>query len=159
MQVRQGQINFTTLAELPEGAPVMSGTFSIHHQPVVTLFDSGATHSFISNNCGTRIGLDLCPTKGSYMISTPGRIIMSDQMVKKVPIQFGSKEIRTDLILLNLKGIDVILGTNWMTEHRVLLDIASRVIEVNSPHQGSITSIYLSRNIFILTLMLSQTSK
>jgi hypothetical protein len=71
MQVRQGRVNFTTLAELPDGAPVMSGTFSIHHKPVVTLFDSGATHSFISNNCGTRIGLDLCHTKGSYMISTP----------------------------------------------------------------------------------------
>jgi hypothetical protein len=53
MQVRQGRINFTTLAELPDGAPVMSGTFSIYHKPVVTLFDSGATHSFISNNCGT----------------------------------------------------------------------------------------------------------
>jgi hypothetical protein len=139
MQVRQGQINFTTLAELPDGAPVMSGTFYIHHQPVVTLFDSGATHSFISNNCGTRIGLDPCPTKGSYMISTPGGTITSDQMVKKVPIQFGSKEIRTDLILLNLEGIDVILGTNWMTEHRVLLDISSRVIEINSPYQGIIT--------------------
>jgi hypothetical protein len=62
MQVRQGRINFTTLAELLDGAPVMSGTFSIHHHPVVTLFDSGATHSFIGNNYGTRIGLDLCPT-------------------------------------------------------------------------------------------------
>jgi hypothetical protein len=73
------------------------------------------------------------------MISTPGGTIMSDQMVKKVPIQFGSKEIRTDLISLNLEGIDIILGTNWMTEHRVSLDIASRVIEINSPHQGNIT--------------------
>jgi hypothetical protein len=71
LQVRQGRVNFTTLAELPDGAPVMSGTFSIFHKPVVTLFDSGATHSFISNNYGTRIGLDLCPTKWSYMISTP----------------------------------------------------------------------------------------
>jgi hypothetical protein len=42
MQVWQGRINFTTLAELPDRAPVMSGTFSIHHKPVVTLFDSGA---------------------------------------------------------------------------------------------------------------------
>jgi hypothetical protein len=53
MQVRQGQINFTTLAELPDGAPIMSGTFYTHHQPVVTLFDSGAAHSFIGNNYGT----------------------------------------------------------------------------------------------------------
>jgi hypothetical protein len=53
MQFRQGQINITTLAELPDGAPIMSGTFFVHHKPVVTLFDSGATHSFISNNCST----------------------------------------------------------------------------------------------------------
>jgi hypothetical protein len=148
MQVRQGRINFITLAELLDGAPVMSGTFSIHHQPVVTLFDSGATHSFISNNCGTRIGLDLCPTKGSYMISTPGGKITSDQTVKKVPIQFGSKEIRTDLILLNLEGIDVILGTNWMTKHRVLLDISSRIIEINSPHQRA-TTLYLPQQEYL----------
>jgi hypothetical protein len=125
MQVRQGRINFTTLAELPDGAPVMSGTFSIHHQPVVTLFDSGATHSFISNNCGTRIRLDPCLTQGSYMISTPGGKITSNQMVKSVPIRLGSQVIKTDLVLLNLEGIDVILRTNWMTEHRVLLDISS----------------------------------
>jgi hypothetical protein len=139
MQIRQGRINFTTLAELPDGAPVMSGIFSIHHKLVVTLFDSGATHSFISNSCGNRIGLDLCPTQGSYMISTPGGKITSNQMVKSVPIQLGSQVIKTDLVLLNLEGIDVILGTNWMTEHRVLLDISFRVVEINSPYQKAIT--------------------
>jgi hypothetical protein len=38
------------------------------------------------------------------MISTPGGKITSDQMVKKVPIQLGSKEIRTDLIFFELRG-------------------------------------------------------
>jgi hypothetical protein len=159
MQVRKGRINFTTLAELPDGAPVMSGTFSIHHKPVVTLFDSGATYSFISNNCGIRIGLYLCPTKGSYMISTPGGKITSNQMVKSVPIQLGSKLIKTCLVLLNLEGIDVILGTNWMTEHRVLLDISSRVIEIDSPYQGA-TTLYLPQQEYLHSCtMLSQTIK
>jgi hypothetical protein len=148
MQVRQGRVNFTTLAELPDGAPVMSGTFAIHHKPVVTLFNSGATHSFISNNCGTRIGLDFYPTKGSYMIATPGGKVTSNQMVKSVPIQLGSKIIKTDLVLLNLEGIDVILGTNWMTEHRVLLDIFSRVIEIGSPYQGA-TTLYLPQQEYL----------
>jgi hypothetical protein len=148
MEVRQGRINFTTLAELPDGAPIMSGTFSIHHKPVVTLFDLGATHSFISNNCGTRIGLDLCPTQGSYMISTPGGKITSNQMVKSVPIQLCSKLIKTDLVLLNLEGIDVILGTNWMIEYRVLLDISSRVIEINSQQQGT-TTFYLPQQEYL----------
>jgi hypothetical protein len=76
------------------------------------------------------------------MISTPGGTITSNQMVKSVPMQLGSKLIKTDLVLLNLEGIDVILGTNWMTEHRVLLDISFRVIEIDSPYQGA-TTLYL----------------
>jgi len=33
VQVKQGRLNFTNLADLPEGAPVMSGTFSMNHHP------------------------------------------------------------------------------------------------------------------------------
>jgi hypothetical protein len=51
MQVRQGRVNFTTFAELPEGAPIKTGTFSIDYKPIIILFDSSATRSFISDQC------------------------------------------------------------------------------------------------------------
>jgi hypothetical protein len=82
------------------------------------------------------------------MISTPGGKVASNQMVKSVSIQLGSKLIKTDLVLLNLEGIDVILGTNWMTEHIVLLDVSSRVIEIDSPHQGA-TTLYLPQQEYL----------
>ena len=56
VQVRQGLLNFTNLADLPEGAPIMSGTFSINHHPAIILFDSGASHSFISSNLEQGLG-------------------------------------------------------------------------------------------------------
>ena len=59
-----------------------------------------------------------------------------------MPIQLGSKLIKTDLISLSLEGMDVILGMDWMTKHRVLLDISSRAIEIGSPSQGA-TTLYL----------------
>ena len=120
----------------------MSGTFSIHNKPAVILFDSGATHSFISAKFGARVGLDFCHTKRSYMIATPGGKIASNQIIRHVPIKLGSKLIKTDLILLNLEGMDVILGMDWMTRHKVLLDISSRAIEIDSPYQGA-TILYL----------------
>jgi hypothetical protein len=86
VQVRQGRVNFTTLSELPEGAPIMMGTFSINHQPMIILSDSGATHSFLSSKCGTKVGLDFYPTNGAYMIATPGGKISSNQIYRKVPI-------------------------------------------------------------------------
>jgi hypothetical protein len=57
VQVKQGRLNFTTVVDLPEGAPVLTGTFSIRGHPVIILFDSGATHSFI--NVKTVSNLDL----------------------------------------------------------------------------------------------------
>jgi hypothetical protein len=129
VQVRQGRVNLTTLSELPEGTPIMTGTFSINHQPVIILFDSGATHSFISSKCGTKLGLDLYPTSGAYMIATPGGKIFSNQLCRSVPIQIGRNLVRTDLLLLDLEGMDVLLGMNWMTQHHVSLDISSRTVE------------------------------
>jgi predicted aspartyl protease len=69
----------------------MTGTFSINYKPVIILFDSGATHSFISDKCVARVGLDYYQTKESYVISTLGGKIGSNKLVRHVPIQLGSK--------------------------------------------------------------------
>jgi hypothetical protein len=120
----------------------MMGTFSIYNKAAVILFDSGASHSFISAKFGAKMGLDFSHTKGSYMISTPGGKISSNQLIRLVPIKLGRKIINTDLIILGLEGIDIILGLNWMTQHRVLLDVPSRAVEINSPKYGT-TTLYL----------------
>ncbi|MBS2634242.1 hypothetical protein KFY46_26355, partial [Salmonella enterica subsp. enterica serovar 1,4,[5],12:i:-] len=54
----------------------------------------------------------------------------------RVPIRLGSKTFPTDLILLGMEGIDIVLGANWMTQHKVVLDVAERVVEINSPTHG-----------------------
>ena len=114
----------------------MSGTFSINHHPTVILFDSSASHSFISSKFGAKVGLNFCHTKGSYMISTPSGKVASNQMVRTTLLKLGSKTISTDLILLPLEGMDVILGMDKMNRHGVLFDISSRAVEINSQTHG-----------------------
>ena len=72
------------------------------------------------------------------MISTPGGKIASNQVIRNVPLKLGSKIFRTELILLALEGIDIILGMDWMTRHGVVLDIPSRVVEINSSTHGAL---------------------
>jgi hypothetical protein len=80
VQVRQGKLKFTTLEELPEGAPVMTGTFSIFNQPALILFDSGATHSFISQKFNVKCQLPFYYTQGAFMIATPRGKIATNRL-------------------------------------------------------------------------------
>jgi hypothetical protein len=56
----------------------------------------------------------------------------------------GSNLVKTDLLLLDLEGMDVLLGMDWMSRHHVSLDISSRAMEIDSPYQGT-TTLYLSQ--------------
>jgi hypothetical protein len=133
VQVRQGKLNFTTLEELPEGAPVMTGTFSVFNQPTLILFDSSVSHSFISQKFNVKCQLPFYHTQGSFMIATPRGKIATNQLNRNVPIQLGSKNVKTTLLILGMDNVDIILGANWMTEHQVVLDVANRIVEVHSP--------------------------
>jgi hypothetical protein len=96
VQVKQGKLNFTTLADVPEGEAVLTGTFSIRDHPVRILFDSGATHSFISESLVSKLGLHACHTKDSFVVATAGGRILSNTMTKAVPLQLGSKTFLWD---------------------------------------------------------------
>jgi hypothetical protein len=142
VQVHQGKLNFTTMSDIPEGASVLTRTFSINDTPVKILFDSGATHSFISENLLGRLGLKGMQTKSAYKIITPRGNISSHLVTFEVPLKLGSKVIQSNLITIKLEGMDVILGMDWMTLHKVVLDISDRVVEINSPTVGH-TTLYL----------------
>jgi hypothetical protein len=142
VQVRQGRLNFTTMADIPEGAPVMTGIFSVLNYPAIILFDSGASHSFISAKFSAKCLLPFHHTDGGITISTPGGRVATYQINRQVPIKFGSLVIRTTLLILGLDSVDIILGTDWLSRHQVILDVAARAIEIHSPTCGE-TTLYL----------------
>jgi hypothetical protein len=49
--------------------------------------------------------------------------------------------------------MDVILGMEWMNQHKVILDISDRVIEINSLRSGTLPSTYLLGTVPILVPM------
>jgi hypothetical protein len=137
--VRQGRLNFTTMADIPEGAPVMTGIFSVLNYPVVILFYSGASQSFISAKFSAKCQLPFHHTNGGITISTPGGRVATYQINRQVHIKFGSLVIRTTLLILRLDSVDIILGTDWLSRHKAIIDIAARAIEIHSPTCGEIT--------------------
>jgi hypothetical protein len=40
---------------------------------------------------------------------------------------------------MGLESVDIILGTDWLTRHHALIDVAARAIEIHSPSCGELT--------------------
>jgi hypothetical protein len=75
----------------------------------------------------------LWATSIPYSITTPRGRVVADRMVRAVPLELIGRVFLTSLIILDVQGIDVILGMNWMKRHKVIFDISARLIHLDSP--------------------------
>jgi hypothetical protein len=107
---KTGRVNYTTMEDISEGEPVLVGTCFLNGHSVVVLFDSGATHDFVSKVCTQKCKLVIEAISAPYMISTPGRQIVTKQVVVNPPLNLKGRIYKTCLIILDGQGIDVILG-------------------------------------------------
>jgi hypothetical protein len=100
------------------------------------LFDSGASHDFMSSACAKRAKLTLVASGAPYVISTPGGRVGTDRIVQKVLLELSRRVFSSNLIVLSGQGIYVILEMRWMKMHKAILDIAARVVHLDSPVYG-----------------------
>jgi hypothetical protein len=92
----------------------------------------------MSFTCAKKAKLSLMALGAPYMISTSGGQVDVDQVAQKVPLELSGRIFSTNLIILSGQGIDVILGMSWMKLHRAVLDIASRLVHLDSLMYGKV---------------------
>jgi hypothetical protein len=136
---RAAHANYTIVEDIPTGEEVLEGTFFLNKHLVIILFNSRASHDFVSSTCAKKVMLSMVATEAPYVISTPGRRVDADRIVRKAPLELAGRVFSTDLIILSGQGIDVILGMSWMKWHKAVLDITGRLIHLDSPVYGKIT--------------------
>ncbi|WVZ84755.1 hypothetical protein U9M48_031746 [Paspalum notatum var. saurae] len=139
----EGHVHYTHVDQIPEGEPVLASTFLVNEHPTVVLFDSGATHTFISRSYATKHGYHIDNMKAKYHITAPGSPIDTNQIVRHLRLCIGTEEFYADPVVLPNQGIDIILGMDWMKEHNVLLDITSRIVQMKSSKSGKTMHIHL----------------
>jgi hypothetical protein len=127
------------MEEIPTGEKVLVGMFFLNEHLIIILFDSRASHDFVSSAYAERPKLTLVASGVPYGISTPGGRVDTDRITQKVPLELSGRAISTNLIVLSGQGIDVILGMRWMMLHKAILDIAARFIHLYPPVHGKIT--------------------
>jgi hypothetical protein len=66
-----GRVNYTTMEDVPDDRHVLAGRFSLNSHLIVILFNSGATHDFISKADTQKRKLAVKSIDTPYMIHTP----------------------------------------------------------------------------------------
>jgi hypothetical protein len=127
-----GRANYTAVEVIPIGEEELTSMFFLHNHPIIILFDSGASHDFMSSVCAKKAKLSLVATEAPYVISTPRGRVDVDQIVQKVSLEMVGWIFHTNLIILSGQGIDVILGMSLMKLHKVVLDIVAHLVHLNS---------------------------
>jgi hypothetical protein len=70
---------------------------------------------------------------GGYCIRAASGNISTSQVVKDVEFEIEGQKYLLTLVVLPGLGIDVILGMNWMSQNRVLIDTSTRVVMLRDP--------------------------
>jgi hypothetical protein len=78
---RTDRINYTIVDEIPTREEVLAGTFLLNEHPIIILFDSEASHDFMSSTCAKKARLALVASGAPYVISTLGGLVDADWIV------------------------------------------------------------------------------
>src|SRR6266542_2271766 len=130
---KTGRVNSLQISDVPARAPVMAGTFLANGHPVIILFDSGASHSFISTLCVVRNNLECERTEDEYFIQSPGGRLLTHATVRNLSLDLDGSTYLASPLVLHHQGIDLILGVDWMNQHGAVLDTSTRTVSLNAP--------------------------
>jgi hypothetical protein len=128
-------IYYTQVATTPDGEPVMMGTFLVPNHPAVILFDSGASHTFISKKFVEQHCISCHESKEGFKIHSPGGQIFTREVAYQVPVTLAGRDFPTNMIVLKGQDIDVILGMNWLARHKAILNTDQRIIRLSHNHE------------------------
>jgi hypothetical protein len=119
--------------EAQEALDIVIGMFLINDTSAVVLFDSGASHSFISSAYVGKRNLPLALLRCQMIVSSLGGDMPARQLCLKVNLKIRGVDFVANLIVLESKGIDVILGMDWLSKHKVLINCAKKSVKLITP--------------------------
>ncbi|KAL2230890.1 UNVERIFIED_CONTAM: Transposon Ty3-G Gag-Pol polyprotein [Sesamum indicum] len=126
-QVTQGQtqtrIYNITREEAPASNDVISGTILLSDIMAYVLIDPGSIHSYISFEFASKIPGENSPLGCNLMVYLPvGGGVVVNSVRKGSLVRIRDVNLPVDLIVLDLKEFDVILGMDWLAQHKAIVD-------------------------------------
>jgi hypothetical protein len=128
-------VYYTQVATTSEGKPVMMGMFLVANHPVVILFDSGASPTFISKTFVEKYCIHCTESREGFIIHSPGGRIFTKEVAFHIPVTLAKREFLTNMIVIKGQDIDVILRMNRLAQNKAVINTNQRTIKLSYGHE------------------------
>ncbi|GJX38887.1 reverse transcriptase domain-containing protein [Tanacetum coccineum] len=124
------------VVENPQQNPnVVTGTFLLNDHYACILFDSGAEKSFVSSAFTPFI--DIAPTalNTSYEVElADGKVVSTNTVLRGCTLALYNHCFKIDLLPTRLGSFDVIIGMDWLSYHRAVIDCYEKIVRIPLPN-------------------------
>jgi hypothetical protein len=128
-------MNHVAVEDAQAALDVIIDMIFVNDNNAIVLFDSGASHSFIAANFVQKYNLPLSMLNNRMIVSFPRGDMNAGHVFPKVSILIRGVQFLANLIVLESKGIDMILGMDWLSKHNGLIDYAKKAVRL-TPSSG-----------------------
>ena len=130
----QARVYAVTQQNVDAAPDVVTGIISILDHDAYTLVDPGAMHSFAFKPFLDSFQIETQPLGGHMRVSLPsGHPLFSDRVVRDSRVLIGRQEFPADLVALDMRDFDVVLGMDWLSRHRATLDCYKKEVKFHRP--------------------------
>ncbi|GJR43537.1 putative nucleotidyltransferase, ribonuclease H [Tanacetum coccineum] len=134
---------------------VVTGTFSLNDHFVTVLFDSGADFSFICTEFATLLNVKPSIVNPGYVIEVADyKKVEVDRIIRDCKLELESSLFSINLIPLGHGSFDVIVGMDWLSQHKAVIVCHEKVVEI-PVEDGRILRVHGERTVGIAKVLKS----
>jgi hypothetical protein len=126
------RVNQVSAKATADGADITISMFYINAIPAALLFDSRATHSFISARFATTNELPLQNMKTPMVVITPKGPVEANYMTQRLTLTIMGRELWSTPIELEESNIDQIFEMSWLRKAKAVIHCAKGTVELTS---------------------------
>ena len=119
---------------------IIAGNFTLYNNEMHVLVDPGSTHSYI---CIEQLSAKLPlvePLAYDMLVTSPlGHSVRVNQVHKNCPLMVHDREFSVVLIALPFHEFDLILGMDWLSKHRAIVDCDKKTVRLKCSDLSEVT--------------------
>ncbi|XP_074374411.1 uncharacterized protein LOC141714814 [Apium graveolens] len=130
-----GHVFSITAKDAANTPGTISGSLSVGNENAIVLFDTGATHSFVSTSYAKHLDIASTTLLSDFSVGTPmGVTMFVNTQYRDCVFRLDDRELLVDLLPIQMRDFDVIFGMDRLGRHKATIDCPGKRLIFGDPN-------------------------